>query len=145
MRSGFLAFWLSALALGLSGCSKVPAPAPTETTEPTASAADPQEQETSEPAPDVEGAKAALKAEKRVIDFVYQPDESVQWLIGVKDDGSPRFGYAEYVCNLLHDHGFSMKKAWVRIVDYRRFMLDGDHHAASLGSVICATGQHMMP
>ncbi|WP_072379845.1 hypothetical protein [Novosphingobium sp. NDB2Meth1] len=97
------------------------------------------------PAPDVEGAEAAIRAEKKVIDLVYQPNEPVQWLIGVKDDGSPRFGYAEYICNLLGDHQFPMKGTWVRIVDYRRFMHDGDHHAASLGSVDCGSGQHMVP
>lgn len=145
MRSVFLAFWLSCLALGLSSCGQASAPAPTETTEAATVAIDPAAAKPSEPAPDVEGAKAALKAEKQIIDFVYQPNESVQWLIGVKDDGSPRFGYAEYVCTLLQDHGFSMKKTWVRIVDYRRFILDGDHHAASLGSVTCATGQHQIP
>lgn len=97
------------------------------------------------PAGDIEGAKAAIKAEKKVIDLVYQPGEAVQWLIGVKDDGTPRHGYAQYICNVLSEHGLSMKGAWVRIVDYRRFMLDGDHHAASLGSVECGSGQHMMP
>jgi len=37
--------------------------------------------------------------------------------VGVIDDGMSRNGYADYVCLVLHDYGFSGKKVWVQIID----------------------------
>lgn len=37
--------------------------------------------------------------------------------IGVIDNGSPRDGYAIYVCEVLNEHGFKGHKVWVQIVD----------------------------
>lgn len=145
MQHRILAFWLPCLALALASCGQPSAPAPTETASAAAASVEGVAASPSAPAPDVEGAEAAIRAEKKVIDLVYQPNEPVQWLIGVKGDGSPWFGYAEYICNVLYEHQFPVEGTSVRIVDYRRFMLDGDHHAASLGSVDCATSQHMVP
>lgn len=139
MRYRFLAFCLSGIAVGLGGCHYNQAPAPTET------ASTPDEPVATGSAVDIEGAKAAIRAEKRVVDVVYQPNDPVQWLIGVNSDGTPQFGYAEYICQIITEHGFSAQGAWVRIVDFRRYMADGDHHAASLGSVDCGTSEHRLP
>ena len=37
--------------------------------------------------------------------------------VGVIDDGTSRNGYAEYVCSVLYDYGFSGKRVWVQIID----------------------------
>jgi hypothetical protein len=37
--------------------------------------------------------------------------------VGVINDGSIRDGYAQYVCQVLYDHGFKGKKIWVQIID----------------------------
>ena len=37
--------------------------------------------------------------------------------VGVIDDGTRRDGYAEYVCTVLYDYGFSGKQVWVQIID----------------------------
>lgn len=81
-----------------------------------------------------------------MIDFVYDPHAVFQWTIGVKDDGSPRYGYAEYFCILINENELPTTGAKVRIVDYFKYMrTQGDARAASLGSVDCGTSQQMMP
>ena len=92
--------------------------------------------------PSVVAAIAALRAEPKIIDLVYDPEMVVDWTIGVKDDGTPRFGYAEYVCLVLREHGVVDSSTSVRIIDYAKFMMNGgDSHDASLGSVDCSSGQ----
>lgn len=143
MRSITVGSILLCLSLFIQSCKAEPNPersAPTEIITAPAS-----EIQTSQPTGDIEGAKAAIKAEKAVIDFIHQPDETFQWVIGVKDDGSSRFGYAEYICSILKDHGVPIEQTLVRIVDYQRFVLDGNGRAASLGSVACKTGEHISP
>ena len=88
-----------------------------------------------------EAAVAALKQEPKVIDLVYDPLAAVEWTIGVKDDGSPRFGLAEYVCTRLSELGASDDRTTVRIVDLKRYMQPGGNGSdADLGTVECATG-----
>lgn len=134
-------FALVACVLLCAGCGGspqiAPSEAPSEAT-PTATAA-------------VDPAKAkafneAIQKEPKVVDFVYDPTAAFQWTIGVHDDGSPRHGYAEYFCGLMHDYGLPTEHAKVRIVDYTKFMQPGGNaHDASLGSVDCATSEHMTP
>lgn len=96
-------------------------------------------------APDYQGAENALRKEKKIVDLVHQ-SAIAEWLIGVKDDGSKRYGYAEYVCGILLEHNAIADGHMVRIVDYFKFVnTNGDHRAASLGSVVCSTGEHMFP
>lgn len=91
--------------------------------------------------PNVRAAIAALREEPKVIDLVYDPELVVPWTIGVADDGTPRIGYAEYVCLVLREHGVVDRSTSVRIIDYHRFMRNGgDSHDASLGHVDCQTG-----
>lgn len=94
----------------------------------------------------LEAFNQAVKKEPKVIDFVYDPKAVFQWTIGVRDDGTPRYGYAEYFCILMGEHGLSRQDAKVRIVDYAKFMQPGGNaRDASLGSVDCATGEHALP
>ncbi len=93
----------------------------------------------------IEAAKAAIKAEPQVKDMLYQGDEAVQWQIGVLDDGSKRFGYALYICQLLREHKVLTGQTHVRIVDIARVAQGEDFRSASLGHVICETGDVLTP
>lgn len=129
---------LGGLAL-LTNNSPPPAPAAPETpiVEATVAPLDPEK---------VAAFNAAIKAEPKVLDYVYDPSAVYQWTIGVKDDGSPRYGYAEYFCVLMAQHGLPLESAKVRIVDLWKYLEPGGNaRDASLGSVDCATGEHMMP
>lgn len=95
---------------------------------------------------DVAAFEAALRQEPRVIDYVYDPDAAFQWTIGVKDDGSPRFGYAEYFCLRMKQEGLPIANTMVRIVDYAKYMEPGGNgRDASLGSVRCSDGEQIIP
>lgn len=37
--------------------------------------------------------------------------------VGVLDNGTPRDGYASYVCQVLYEHGFKGQQVWVQIID----------------------------
>lgn len=132
-----------AVVLALSGCGSSTAPE----VDPTHANAFVEPQASVSPDPEkVAAFNDAIKAEPKVIDFVYDPQAVVRWTIAVKDDGTPRYGYAEYFCVLMAQHDLPLAGAWVRIVDYGKFMQPGGNgRDASLGSVDCGTGEHMMP
>lgn len=122
-----------------AGCSKLAA-------DEQVSAAKTTPAETPAPAPvdaaKAKAAEASFRAEPKVIDLVYDPNAVVQWTIGVKDDGSRRFGYAQYFCLRLQQLGIDASKAKVRIVDYGKFVaLGGNGRDADLGTVDCASDQ----
>lgn len=138
MRSPLNSITITLLALAFGGCSEAAVEeSPVIDVEPSAS-----------PSPQidlakVEAMKRLIESETGVIDYVWQPAEAVQWTIGVKDDGSPRWGYAEYFCGKLSDLGIDSNGQAVRIVDYQTYLgSGGDAHAASLGAVDCGTGRH---
>jgi hypothetical protein len=119
-------------ALALSGCS---APAPT--------ADAPAEAEAKAEAPTpaaIDAAKATLAAEPKIKDMVYDPTQAVQWNIGVLDDGTPRVGYAQYVCMVLKEKGALTGRTHVRIVDIAKVTQGESFRDANLGHVICETG-----
>jgi hypothetical protein len=121
-------------ALALSGCS---APAPT------ADATAEVEAKAEAPAPTpaaIEAAKAALAAEPKIKDMVYDPTQVVQWNIGVLDDGTPRVGYAQYVCEVIKEKGALAGRTNVRIVDIAKVAQGKSFREANLGHVICETG-----
>lgn len=94
----------------------------------------------------INAAIAEIRAEPKVIDVVYDPTEYVEWTIGVKDDGSPRYGYAEYICLRLLELGALAPRTNVRIVDIRKYMEpNGNGRDASLGQVNCENQEHMFP
>ena len=45
--------------------------------------------------------------------------------VGVLDDKKPRDGYANYVCEVLHDYGFKGLGIWVQVVDIARLKQTG--------------------
>lgn len=91
-------------------------------------------------------AMTAIRAEPKVIDATHDPKAVIQWTVGVNDDGTPRWGFAEYVCTVLESTGIPRAGQKVRIVDFRKFMSSkGYARGASLGSVDCATMEHTMP
>lgn len=106
----------------------------------------------STPLPPVVDAAAAREAVKEleswdaVIEVLHDESRVVQWEIGVKDDGTMRYGLAESVCMELIDRGLSQSRTWVRIIDRPALMSNGgDFQAASLGRVRCSDGTWMNP
>ncbi len=88
----------------------------------------------------VEKATAALVAEPKVVDLVYDPALEVQWNIAVQDDGTRRDGLADYFCMVLGEHGAVVKGTAVRIVDAaRRAELKDAYREYALATVDCTT------
>lgn len=87
----------------------------------------------------IDNAIAVIKAEPKVMDVVHEDNVlGVDWTVGVKDDGSSRFGYALYICQLLGEHSVLDEHTDVRVVDYSKFMASqGDARTASLGHASC--------
>lgn len=56
----------------------------------------------------------AIKQEPKIKDAVIT-DANVLYA-GVEDDGTPRNGYADYLCQVLADHKSSVK--WVKVVKF---------------------------
>lgn len=94
---------------------------------------------------DAASAQAAIRAEPKVRDMLYQPGQAVEWQIGVITDGSPRYGYAEYICQLLREHGVVADRTAVRIVDIVKVSNGSNFREASLGRVNCTTFAREMP
>lgn len=132
---------LPAIALAVSACGGQGEPQPPATikvdlpaqpTAPVAAIADDK----------VERMKAQFRKEPKIRDLTYDPAAAVQWQIGVDDDGSPRHGFADYVCLELADAGLVKPTTNVRIVDIAKLaQSNGDFRVASLGRVTCATGE----
>lgn len=91
------------------------------------------------------GAEKALRAEPKIKDLLFQPDQAVQWQIGVLDDGTNRVGYARYVCEVLKDHGALQPNSHVRIVDIAKISGGVGFRDAALGHVACADGSVVTP
>lgn len=87
-----------------------------------------------------------LESWDAIIEVMHDESLAVQWTIGVKNDGSKRYGLAESVCMELSDRGLQHERTWVRVVDRQAVMTNGgDFRAASLGSVKCATSDWIDP
>lgn len=88
----------------------------------------------------VEKATAALAAEPKVVDLVYDPTLQVQWNIAVEDDGTRRDGLADYFCLVLSEQGAVVKGTAVRIVDAaRRAEFKDAYREYALATVDCTT------
>lgn len=125
-------------SLAVTACSS-PAPAPAGQEQATVGATD-QAERAAPSAAAIEAAKAALAKEPQIKDMIYKAAETVQWNIGVSDDGTSRVGYAEYVCTILEEHDALAGRTHVRIVDIAKVANGKDFRDASLGHVICETG-----
>jgi hypothetical protein len=93
----------------------------------------------------IEAAKSAIGAEPKVKDFTYQPGQVVEWHVGVLDDGSPRHGYAGYICQVLAEHGASTARTHVRVVDIVKVSQGENFRSASLGHVACSDFRVITP
>ena len=83
-------------------------------------------------------ARKEIAAEPKVKDFVLDPSSAVMLQVAVTDDGSRRYGLAEYFCGRLHDWHLYNDKAVVRIVDASKVdQSGGDFRSISLGTVNC--------
>lgn len=92
----------------------------------------------------IEAMKKQLLAEPKIKDLVFDATpSSVEWQVGVYDDGSSRIGYAGYVCQLLQAKGLVDAETDVRIVDVVKARSNGAFRDASLGHVACATDQDL--
>jgi len=130
--------------LVLAGCDQPPQPPP-------AADGDAVTESSAQPSPLVDPAKAKdavaeLQSWDAIIEVMHDESLAVQWTIGVKNDGSKRYGLAESVCGELIDRGLAHDTTWVRVVDRQAVLSNGgDFRAASLGSVKCATGDWIDP
>lgn len=127
----------------LSACSEAPS-APISSQEEA-----PPAPPTLRPAVDIVEAQKAVKELESwdaVIEVMHDESLAVQWTIGVRNDGSKRYGLAESVCMELSDRGLQHNRTRVRVVDRQAVMSNGgDFRAASLGDVRCATGDWIDP
>lgn len=60
---------------------------------------------------------------------------STMFKVGVLDDGTPRDGYAQYVCEVLSDFGFKGKGVEVKIIDVAKLVRTDKWE--TLGSAQC--------
>lgn len=91
-------------------------------------------------------AEAAIRAEAKVIDLLYQPGMPVEWIVSVQDDGTKRYGLASSFCDIIKAHGAANDRTIVRIVDHARMISSGGYaRGASLGSVACKTYEQIDP
>ena len=93
----------------------------------------------------IEAAEKALRTEPKIKDLIYNPDQAVQWQVGVLDDGSSRVGYANYVCEVLKENDALSGRTHVRIVDIAKVAQGTDFRSASLGHLVCETGDVVTP
>ncbi len=89
----------------------------------------------------VDSAITAIKDEKRVKDILYEDLGGFQqWNIGVIPDGDSEYGYASYICEVLHEHGLNTGDQVVRIVDITKIADEGfTPKRASLKRIECGT------
>ncbi|MBL27776.1 MAG: hypothetical protein CMM50_09545 [Rhodospirillaceae bacterium] len=80
---------------------------------------------------DRDSALAALRAEPKIKDLYWSAADVLH--VGVLDDGSPRKGYAMYVCEVLREH-HAANGVRVRIMD---IVAVTDGNWRSLGEVKC--------
>ena len=57
----------------------------------------------------IEAAKKALEAERQVESVFLDEEETGEWQIAMVNDGSSRIGYANYVCEVLHESGAAVE------------------------------------
>lgn len=55
--------------------------------------------------------------------------------VGVVNDGSNRDGYANYVCEVLYEHGFKGQQIWVQVIDIIKLTRKGQW--VKLGEARC--------
>jgi hypothetical protein len=92
----------------------------------------------------IEKAKAELGKEPKIMDLVFIEDNEVEWTVAVKDDGTPRHGYAGYICSTLKSLGVSDDKIDVRIVDAaKRAEFGDDYRSYNLGAIRCKDRKHI--
>ncbi|KMK51567.1 hypothetical protein RO21_05570 [[Actinobacillus] muris] len=71
--------------------------------------------------------------EPKVKDAVWTSD--FVFKVGVKDDGTKRDGYAQYVCLVLAENGFTGKDVLVRVIDIDKLRKTGEW--INLGTAKC--------
>jgi hypothetical protein len=124
----------------VAGCNQAPASTPARST--TSAATAPAAADRFAPAA-IAAAKAAISAEPSVKDLLFEEGGPVEWQVGVLSDGSPRFGFAEYLCQVARNNGVSDRQTEVRVVDIGKVANGVDFTAASLGTVQCSDGTRL--
>lgn len=95
-------------------------------------------------ADDIEKAKLLLKSEPSIIDFEYDASNTVNWTVAVKNDGSKRYGFADYICQILPKNDLGLNDNSVRIVDEaKRVEFGDDYRRYNLGAVRCSDGGYL--
>lgn len=126
--------WLSP-ALLLCACSGAP------TNSPEQNGGSPAEAIAEGPALDpakLEAARAELRKEPKVRDFILDPANGVMLQVAVDDDGTRRYGLAGYFCLKLRQWDVYRDNVAVRIVDAAKVDASGgDFRSISLGTISC--------
>ncbi|WP_448660342.1 hypothetical protein ACPVPU_07470 [Sphingomonas sp. CJ99] len=92
----------------------------------------------------VAAAKEAILAEPKVRDLVFQDGKyDVEWQVGIIPDGTPRHGYAGYLCQTLSEIGLIDDDVSVRVIDIYAVERGADFRTASLGHVRCHDGANL--
>lgn len=91
----------------------------------------------------IDSAIATIKAESRVEDFYYEDlRDGAQWNVGVIPSQGSEYGYANFMCDVLREHGLDSKEKIqiVRIVDITKvFREQVSPKTASLSRIRCDT------
>lgn len=92
-----------------------------------------------------QAALAEIMAEPKIKDVIHRERHAIQWHAGVLSDGTPRHGYASYLCQILRDHKVVSTDTWVRVVDIVKVTNGSGFREASLGRVNCDTFEKRSP
>lgn len=91
-----------------------------------------------------EGIKT-VKADKKVLDFLYEPAVREEWNIGVLPTAADLNSLADYYCALLETKKAVGPKTRVRIVDVKKVYKGDAYRKATLGYVECQTHEVIQP
>lgn len=86
-----------------------------------------------------------IKGLNWVKDVIYQDFATVQWQIGILDDGRNTTWAAQSICDMLSLRGLISQNTNVRVVDIKKVSRGEDFRKASLGRVNCVTGEQTFP
>lgn len=95
--------------------------------------------------PVIAKAIAAVKADKLVKDFLYEPAVREEWNIGVLPTGADLNPLADYYCLVLAENGAVGPTTRVRVVDVRQVAKGVAYRKATLGYMQCETHTAVSP
>jgi hypothetical protein len=80
-----------------------------------------------------------------VKDAIYQDHATIQWHVGILDNGRHPYGTAQAICDMLRLRGLVNETTRVRVVDIKKISRGETFREASLGRVHCTTRETSYP